>query len=254
MNFLKKHIVSVIAFVGIVLLLTCLIVDTVQTLSPNINRAKGIIENALHKEEIQADAILNSKELMQASDDYSKLKNFFSQHYNDDEIYFYVYKDDVLKYWTSNAFIPENVYRISAQDITFLKEANGFYEVLHKTSDDGRTNIYALIPVFYQYATSNKFLENGFVWKSNFLKRFVISNKKTAHTTNIKNWKGADIFSVRIADNANEVSNPYTLVFEILGLLLLFWSMYQVIKKILIQGRYFRASLILLTIVVLTDV
>ncbi|MBK9791854.1 MAG: hypothetical protein IPP60_01785 [Sphingobacteriales bacterium] len=126
--------------------------------------------------------------------------------------------------------------------------------MLHNESKDGRINIYALIPIYYQYATSNKFLSNGFVWNHPFLKRFVISSKETNNTTAIVNSKGNYLFLIRISDNAPSVYNPYIVLLEILGLILLFWSMYQIIKQLLYRKKYVFSFFLVLLISVLTDV
>lgn len=254
MNFFKQHKIQIAAILGVAILLISLTVDTVQTVSPGIHRAKKIIENKLHASEKDADEIIHSPDLMNASADYEQSRsviNKFSEHKN---IQYYIYKDDILTYWSTNSFIPENIDKLSEHDIHFLKEGNGFYEVLHNESKDGRINIYALIPVYYQYATSNKFLNNGFVWNHPFLKRFVISSKETNNTTAIVNSKGNYLFLIRISDNSQSVYNPYIVLLEILGLVLLFWSMYQIIKQLLYRKRYVLSFFLVLLIAVLTDV
>jgi len=254
LNFFKQHKIQIAAILGVAVLLISLIVDTVQTFSPGIHRAKKIIESKLHAAEKDAAEIINSPELMNASADYEQSRqviNKFSKHKN---IQYYIYKDDILSYWSTNSFIPENIDKLSEHDIHFLKEGNGFYEVLHNESKDGRINIYALIPIYYQYATSNKFLSNGFVWNHPFLKRFVISSKETNNTTAIVNSKGNYLFLIRISDNSPSVYNQYIVLLEILGLILLFWSMYQIIKQLLYRKKYVLSFFLVLLISVLTDV
>jgi signal transduction histidine kinase len=254
LNFLKQYKITIAAIAGIVLLAVCLIIDTVQTVSPGIGKAKRIIESNLHDVENKAATIIQSKELSSAASDYKKANAVLKKLNDDNKIYFYIYKDDVLNYWSTNVFIPENIDKLAEHEIHFLKEANGFYEVMHKKSEDGRINIYALIPVYYQYSTSNKFLVNGFVWNHPFLKRFVISNREANKTISILNTQGHYLFSIRIADNANTVYNPYTVLLEIIGLMLLFWSVYQIIKKLLIRKQHTISFLLIIFIAVLTDV
>ena len=254
MSSVRKHINLVVAIAGILLLSIGLVVDTMQTLSPNIHRAKHIIERNLHKEEHIAEKIISTKKVLQTTNDFQKLKDYFEHNYKDKSILFYVYKDGVLQFWSSNAFVPENISKLSEQDILFLKENNGFYEVFSKTSSDNRISVFALIPIYYQFETENKFLVNGFVWSNFFLKRFIISNKISKTSTYIENSKGKNLFSIRVADNADTVSNPYTIFLEIIGLLLIFWSMYQVVKKLLISKKYILATSSILFVVLLVDV
>ncbi len=253
MKFIRQHIISIVAVIGLLLLSICLLVDTKQMLSPNIHKAKQLIENHLHQKEKIAAEIIASNDLQNAANDYTQTKIVLDKLYPQNDILFYVYKEDILQYWSSNAFIPENISKLSTQEIPFIKEGNGFYEVIKHTSKDGKINMYALIPIYYQYETDNKFLVNGFVWNNTFLKRFVISNKSAETSLFITSSAGKNLFSIRVADDANAVSNPYTLVLEILGLLLLFWAMYQVIKNKLIQKKYAQAVALLLLIVISTD-
>jgi signal transduction histidine kinase len=160
----------------------------------------------------------------------------------------------VLTYWSTNAFIPENIYKLSEHEIRFLKEGNGFYEVLHKKSGDGSTNIYALIPVYYQYSTTNKFLRNGFVWNHPFLKRFIISNREANKTTSVANRQGNYLFSIRIADNAGSLYNPYIAAAEIIGLIFLLWSFYSIIRSLLLRRKFGPAGLLALIIAVFSEV
>ena len=72
MNFFKQHKIQIAAILGVAVLLISLIVDTVQTVSPGIHRAKKIIESKLHAAEKDAAEIINSPELMNASADYEQ--------------------------------------------------------------------------------------------------------------------------------------------------------------------------------------
>ncbi len=254
MNFFNQHKIKIVAIAGMALLLIGLLVDTVQTVSPNIQRAKKIIEKRLHADEMNAAEIIRSEALMKVAEDYTASRKIIQQLSRNEHIQYYIYKDDVLTYWSDNSFVPENIAKLSEHDIHFLKEGNGFYEVMHSESKDGRINLYALIPVYYQYATSNKFLTDGFVWKHPFLKRFVISSKETDKTSAIINRDGNYLFLIRIADNAQSVYNPYVVLVEVIGLVLLFWSMYQILKQLLYRKKYIPALLLLLLIDVLTDV
>lgn len=254
MNFIKQHKITLASILGIVLLSVSLIVDTVQIVSPNIKRAKDILESRLHHLEDNADKIINSKELMDNANDYTKARAIIQKLTPDKNINIYIYKEDVLTYWSTNAFIPDNIYKLSEREIHFFKEGNGFYEVKHIKSKDGKINIYTLIPIYYQYVIANKFLQNGFIWNHPFLKRFIISNKEVNKTISIVNNTGNYLFSIRVADNVSTVYNPYIVFLELLGLLIIFWSMYQIVKNILVQKKYSYAFGIVIFICILTDV
>ncbi|MDB5226474.1 MAG: hypothetical protein JWN78_667 [Bacteroidota bacterium] len=254
MNFFKKYTTIIVAIAGAILLTISLLVDAVQTVSPDINRAKKIIESNLHTTEANAQKITNSKKLFEAADQYAKARSVINSMGKDKNVNLYIYKDGVLTYWSTNEFIPENIDKLSEREVHFLKEGNGFYEVLHKVSPDGLINIYALIPVYYQYTTSNKFLRNGFAWNHPFLKRFIISSREANKTISIVNSGGNYLFSVRVADNSNSIYNPYIVIVEIIGLILLFLSMYRITKTLFIRKRYLPASLLVILICVFTDV
>lgn len=253
MELFKKYKILIATLIGVLLLSISLLVDTVQMKSPNVNKAKRIIERRLHKLEKQADKIIRNPDLLKFAGNYTQTHQFIQQVKDGHEFLIYVYVDDVLKYWSTNTFVPENIDKLSERQIYFMKEANGFYEVLQHASKDGKINIYALIPVYYQYASNNKFLTNGFVWSHPFLKRFVVSNKETSKTASIVNDKGIRLFSIRIADNANEVYNPYVVLAELIGFLILFWALYQIIKRKLQSQQTLHAGLLIVTVILVTE-
>lgn len=254
MNFFQQHKIKIAALSGVLLLLICFLVDTVQTYSPGIHRAKNIIERKLHKTETVAEKIVNDSNLIKAAANYTATNEIINRLKEDKNIQLYIYNEDSLFFWSTNSFIPENIDKLSEHEIHFLKEGNGFYEVIHHESKDGKVNLYALIPVYFQFSTSNKYLSNGFVWNHPFLKRFIISNKETNKTTAVVNKHGNYLFSIRISDNAQIIYNPYIVLLEILGLILLFWSMYQIIKQLLYRKKYAGAFLLVFFIALLIDV
>jgi signal transduction histidine kinase len=254
LNFFQQHKIKIAALSGVLLLLICFLVDTVQTYSPGIHRAKNIIERKLHKTETVAEKIVNDSNLIKAAANYTATNEIINRLKEDKNIQLYIYNEDSLFFWSTNSFIPENIDKLSEHEIHFLKEGNGFYEVIHHESKDGKVNLYALIPVYFQFSTSNKYLSNGFVWNHPFLKRFIISNKETNKTTAVVNKHGNYLFSIRISDNAQIIYNPYIVLLEILGLILLFWSMYQIIKQLLYRKKYAGAFLLVFFIALLIDV
>lgn len=253
LNFIRKHIISLAAIVGSILLAICIMVDTVQSSSPSVHKAKRIIEHNLHERETYAQKIIQAPALVKAAGNYKATAAYFKSANKRSDIFYYVYKEDVLNYWSSNEFIPNNVDKISASDIVFFKEGNGFYEVLHYSNEKSGITILALIPVYYQYTTSNKFLVNGFVWKQPFLKRFVISNKEAKNTTSILNNKGAYLFSIRIIDNVNSIYNPYTVILEILGWLLLLLAVHHILKSMMMKQQYAMTFVIFAAVVIIIE-
>ena len=254
MTYLKKHRTLLTAILGICLLGVSILLDSLQSLSPNIYRAKSIIEYNLQNTETNVVKLIQSKELLGASDNYIKIKSILEQHDITNNFEIFIYKDNILKYWSTNAYIPDNIRKISESNLHFIKEGNGFFEVLHKESQDKRTNIYAIIPVYFQYSTTNKFLNNGFAWNHPFLKRFIISNKEAKKTIAIQNKEGDYLFSIRPSDQISSVYNPYLLFVEIAGLILLFWSFYQISRNLLIQRKYYHALTLVIFIATATDI
>lgn len=238
MDYFKRNKIKLATTIGVVLLLICLTVDTIQTISPSIHRAKDMLESRLHQSEKDAIAVVNNPGLHKAKDDYNLIQKNIKEINYDQRTLFYVYKDGTLKYWSDNSFVPENIDKLSSHDINFLKEGNGFYEVIHDTLKDNHFSYYAFIPVYYQYTINNKFLANGFVWNHPFLKHFIISNKEAKKTIEITDYKKNYLFSIRISDALHDIYNPYIMFFELLGLLLLFWSVYQIVSTALCNKKY----------------
>lgn len=253
-QFIKQNKLKLTTLVGCILLFVSLMVDTLQTVSPSVTRAKKIIERKLHVIEIKTNKVLHQPELLNFTTNYSQIDSIIKEQNLSEKVLFFLYKEGSLVYWSNNSFIPENIDKLSERDIHFFKQANGYYEVQHNQSKDNRVNVYALIPVYYQYSTNNKFLTNGFVWKHPFLKRFIISNKETKNTTSINDNNGNYLFSIRISDDALSAYNPYIVFVEILGLLLLFWSIYQIIKQLFFQKKYLTSILSIILVVVLAEI
>ena len=239
---------------GIILLGVGLIVDVVQSVSPNINRAKSILESKIHKLEKSANTIISNPILYKSNFNYDATKKFIDEQDASNKMLFYVYKDGVLKFWSSNSFIPENIDKLNENKIFFLKEANGFYDVIHQASKDDRINVYAFIPIYHQFNINNKFLNNGFVFNHPFLKRIIISSKEVKKTTSVNDRNNHYLFSIRIADNAKFVYNPYIILIEFLGLICLFWALYQIIKRLYLQQKNKIAFALIIIVIVVAEI
>jgi hypothetical protein len=253
LDYLKRHKTLLLAIIGIILLSISIFVDSLQSISPNTHRAKSIIESNLHKTETKAEKLIQSDELLAAADNYSNTRSILQQH-RDNSFEIYIYKDNTLKYWSTNAIIPDNIKKIAERSIHFIKAGNGYYEVLHRESEDKKISIYALIPVYFQYSTNNKYLHNGFTWNHPFLKRFIISNREDNKTTAVNNKREEYLFSIRTKEYISALYNPYLLFIEIVGLLLLFWSFYQITRQLLLQRKYFYAASLIISIALITDI
>ena len=239
---------------GIILLGVGLVVDVVQSVSPNINRAKSILESKIHKLEKSANTIISNPILYKSNFNYDATKKFIDEQDASNKMLFYVYKDGVLKFWSSNSFIPENIDKLNENKIFFLKEANGFYDVIHQASKDDRINVYAFIPIYHQFNINNKFLNNGFVFNHPFLKRIIISSKEVKKTTSVNDRNNHYLFSIRIADNAKFVYNPYIILIEFLGLICLFWALYQIIKRLYLQQKNKIAFALIIIVIVVAEI
>ena len=239
---------------GIILLGVGLVVDVVQSVSPNINRAKSILESKIHKLEKSANTIISNPILYKSNFNYDATKKFIDEQDASSKMLFYVYKDGVLKFWSSNSFIPENIDKLNENKIFFLKEANGFYDVIHQASKDDRINVYAFIPIYHQFNINNKFLNNGFVFNHPFLKRIIISSKEVKKTTSVNDRNNHYLFSIRIADNAKFVYNPYIILIEFLGLICLFWALYQIIKRLYLQQKNKIAFALIIIVIVVAEI
>lgn len=253
-NFFRHNKITLIAIIGCILLSVSLLVDTIQTISPSTHRAKKIIERKLHQTEKEVNEVLQQPILFNESSDYGAIDSVIKAQAIEQQVEFFVYKDGTLMYWSDNSFIPKSIDKLSERDIHFFKEGNGFYEVMHNESGDGRINVYALIPVYNQYSTNNKFLTNGFVWKHPFLKRFIVSNKEAKKTASIVDNQGNYLFSVRISDKAQSEFNPYIILNEIIGILILFWALYQIVKNALLHRRYIKSVVIIIAVIALTEI
>ena len=223
-NFFALHKWKISIAIGLLLLIISIATDTIQTTQPSLYRAKRMLEQKIRHKQEDAEKIVNDTIFLHSKFNYSAVEKQFSSFSENKDLFIYVYQDGILKYWSNNEFIPENIEKIAESKTNFIKQGNGFYCIVYKEYEKQKVQVFVFIPVYYHFLINNQFLRNGFVFTHPFLERFVISSRENKNIVSVNNMQGNYLFSIRTSDNIRQIYNPYTVFIELLGLLLLFWA------------------------------
>jgi len=253
-NFFVLHKWKISIAIGLLLLIISIATDTIQTTQPSLYRAKHMLERKIRHKQEDAEKIVNDTIFLRSKFNYAAIEKQFSSYSKNKDLFIYVYQDGMLKYWSNNEFIPENIEKIAESKTNFIKQGNGFYCIVYKEYEKQKVQVFVFIPVYYHFLINNQFLRNGFVFTHPFLERFVISSRENKNIVSVNNMQGNYLFSIRTSDNIKQIYNPYTVFIELLGLLLLFWALYRFTKQLLKENRKSHAILLILCTVIFFEV
>ena len=110
-----------------------------------------------------------------------------------------VYKDNQLIYWSNNEAIPSDeqfAEIVQSPAMHFTKIHNTYFEVLQKTKFDvrGEYNFLGLIPVRRAYSRESTFLQDEFLYVSNFPENIQLSEGFEGNI--VRNKEGIPLFSL----------------------------------------------------------
>ena len=239
------------------LLLTAIIIHNSYTPHTRFIKSAHVLEENLHKKERIIETLFNDKEFEQLQNlpeknsdealrqiEYITIKN---------RIWLDTYKDGQLTFWTGIKIIPES-YKDFKEGRSFIKEPNGYYEVIRKTK--GSFTAIASIFVKSNFKVQNQYLKNDFepiLLKDNSLQIADLGDKDVFHIHDLHNKY---LFSVKLdpkAVNYSYVALEFTLwVAGILTLCLLVSSIcnYLIhIRKVLLAFLFLAGSIILIRFV-----
>lgn len=118
----------------------------------------------------------------------------------EDKFIYLVYEDKELVYWSNNLIDVPEVYDNSFYNQSLLKLNDGFYVVRkHKRQNK---KIVGLIPVYYEYSTSNSFLKNHFHPDFTLLHQTRLSSDATQGYF-VSNKEGKYLFSLLQSEKLN---------------------------------------------------
>lgn len=158
---LKIHLLLALVCIG--LFITALIARNTYTPRYNLERSGKNLEKNLQEKERIVQNILND------SVQFKKLQDFGAGKENDlrliesipidKKINFITYRNNKPVFWSSNLIIPENpgYYK---KGRSFIKETNGYYEIIKKVK--GNFSVLVFIPIKHIYPYHNEYLKNAF--------------------------------------------------------------------------------------------
>lgn len=145
------------------LLLTAIIVQNTYTPKNSLYQTAQTLEESLHKKEAIVNRVLDDKF------SFNKLKNLSNNEQDalstikyfttDAGIWAVTYNESRLTFWSGIKVIPTRPDLIR-DGYSFIKEVNGYYEVIKKT--EGKFSVIFFIPVKINYPFQNQYLQNTF--------------------------------------------------------------------------------------------
>lgn len=167
---LPKTPIYVFGAAILVLLVTVLVNRWTHT-SINLSYYVPLLNSELREVEQKAEAAMSDKIL---------LRNFLLHNYSEAEFEswseqpfsLFLYREDSLLYWTNNKVLP-NVSEIklpNERSYDFFQLANGKYEQIRDRVRIDTTNytVITLIPIAYEYAYQNEYLQNHIALSGNY--------------------------------------------------------------------------------------
>ncbi len=144
------------------LFLTAVIVQKNYTPVNNLDEATKKLESNLNKKESYVTDVLNNPVKFNQLKVLRKDQPLAFEYLNDftaKSIWFITLTDNQLKFWSGVRVIPDHPEDIK-EGFSFLKLTNGYYDVIKKT--DGKFSAIFFIPVKFNYAFENQYLQNTF--------------------------------------------------------------------------------------------
>lgn len=145
------------------LLFTAIIVQNTNTPEASLQQNGKTLENSLHKKEGYVSEQLNNPAkfaLLKTLPHNPRLALSYIQDLTTEKkIWFITLNKGQLSFWSGIRVIPD--YPASIKDgYSFRREGNGFYEVIKRTEGDFSAIFF--IPVKYDFAFVNQYLQNSF--------------------------------------------------------------------------------------------
>ncbi len=180
----------------------------------------GELQNNLIKKEKTATSFFtdpNKIEVLKKLVDDDSLAIEFINLYRPQGINIFIYKNNMLEFWSTQAVLPPNILKLK-EGVSFNKLPNGYYETIKKTV--GNYKFVFLITVKSQYKIENQYLKNEIIPELFPNKTLDIAGFSDKETTEIFSAEKDYLFTVKLSSGYNH--NIYTTLqawLWILGLL-----------------------------------
>ncbi|MEO8886305.1 MAG: ATP-binding protein [Mucilaginibacter sp.] len=237
-----------LALLTATLLLTAIIARKTYTPQNSLNQSAKVLEDNLHRKESLVYQKINTEEafgkLKTLTTDGQYALDFIKEMTTDNRIWVVTFNNNTLSFWSGIKVIPSiTVIRNGA---SFIKTANGYYEVIKKTEGNFSALFFILIKA--DYAFQNQYLKNAFepqLFNDNNIEIADFTDKNVYEIYNINHTY---LFSVKI--KPNQINHRF-FYFETLFWILTFITLCILIHNIssyFARKGYTWVSIIFLTV------
>ncbi|WP_028296424.1 sensor histidine kinase [Olivibacter sitiensis] len=205
------------------------------------------LQNRLHVKEREVHKLLHDeqvyKRLEQIENDLDFQRELITNYTNKKNIYFLVYQDHRLKFWSSDLIVYDS--DLGIEEGSYLIDSdNGYYEAIKLTK--GNVAVIGLIPIKSKYNINNVFLSTEFVPDLSKSNNLDVASYQDREVYYLRNFEGKYLFSVKMnPKNTTYLKTDLELYLwiatAILTLLLVIMLCAQIAKK-----GYFKLSVLLL--------
>ncbi|MGZ3874231.1 MAG: ATP-binding protein [Mucilaginibacter sp.] len=190
------------------LLFTAIIVRKTYTPVNNLDQIAGELQSNLQKKEGYVNSFIENK---RSFDQLKGLPRFpqaaleiIKDVTTDKRIWFITLTNNRLSFWSGIKVIPEHPAAIK-EGYSFLKEPNGYYEVIKKS--EGNFSAIFFIPVKINYDFQNQYLQNVFYPDLTQDNNIEIADFTDKHVSGIRSTNNTYLFSVKL--KPGEVSHSF---------------------------------------------
>lgn len=176
-------------------------------------------------------------------------KNFSSGVYDEylkENIQFFRYRNDTLRFWSSNQIPLENQLQTICLDNSVVKLKNGWYRVMQ--SPKRVRQVFVIYPIKQSYFIQNEYLHNQFPFYPSFSATTEVLLDSKAENT-IKDTEGNFLFSLHsISFNVNQNVNYLVIVLIVLAFIMMVLTHLKMITNSNKKNLHFIGFVIVLSL------
>jgi two-component system, NtrC family, nitrogen regulation sensor histidine kinase NtrY len=220
----KKSLVRawILLLTGGLLLLVSSFFDYIKVQKVYLNRAASTIERSLHKHEDNLKQILEDEQLLRETGLSDQKTPELLTRLKNKPFYLFLYRNSEIIFWSTNELVIRNINLLPDEGSRVINIGNGYYEVIRRNYSDGMVAL-GVIPLYRQYEWENRYLKDGFVFKSSFLKRVRLTLRDNVPSAvSVQDNSGNFLFAVIPDKEKAPGIDVLLLILQVTGIVLLF--------------------------------
>ncbi|AMR30691.1 hypothetical protein A0256_04270 [Mucilaginibacter sp. PAMC 26640] len=183
-------------------MITAVIVEKTYSPENNLSQTARKLEDRLNRKESYIYGLLNDaatfKQIKGLADNHGAAINFLNKNTLEKSIWLVTLKRGQVSFWSGAKVIPNNLEKFK-DGCSFIKAANGYYEVIKRS--DGDFSAVFFIPVKSDYEFQNKYLQNIFSSDLTGDRNIDIADFTDKGIFAIHDINGVYLFSVKLIGN-----------------------------------------------------